>query len=60
MMIAAKFFFTVLEVMFAAGVIGSALVVLLTSIDDVKELVEDKKSEKRKVSSLQHSASEAH
>jgi FtsH-binding integral membrane protein len=59
MMIVAKIFFTVLEVMFAVGVIGSLLVVLLTSIDDVKELVEEKKPETLTVSSLQHSTSEA-
>ena len=60
MMIVAKVFFTILEVMFAVGVIGSALVVLLSAIDDVKELREVEKPEPRTVSQLHHSASEAH
>ena len=34
----AKVFFEILEFMFFAGIIGSALVVILTSIEDAKEL----------------------
>jgi hypothetical protein len=54
-MIIAKIFFTILEIMFFGGAIGSALVVLLTSIDDVRELREAKEPEPRTMSALQHS-----
>ena len=42
-MLAVKIFFWILEFMFFAGIIGSAIVVILTSIDDAKEIGGDKR-----------------
>jgi hypothetical protein len=44
-MIFAKIFFWIIGIMFFAGAIGSALVVILTSIDDIKDLRENENSE---------------
>jgi hypothetical protein len=44
-MIIAKIFFWIIGIMFFAGAIGSALVVILTSIDDIKDLRENENSE---------------
>lgn len=38
----AKYFFWFISILFACGMIGCVFVVLLTTIDDVKELVERK------------------
>jgi hypothetical protein len=48
---AAVGFFWTLSIVFAVGLIGCVLVVILTTIDDVKELVEQKQ-ELRSVSSV--------
>ncbi len=45
--LAAKIFFWVIGIMFFAGIIGSAIVVLFTSVEDAKEL----KGEEKPVSS---------
>jgi|WetSurMetagenome_2_1015567.scaffolds.fasta_scaffold1316901_2 hypothetical protein len=60
MMIAAKIFFWILEALFAIGIVGSALVVLLTAIDDVRDLREKHDDEPKRVANLNQPASEAH
>lgn len=39
----AKIFFWLISILFACGLIGCVFVVLLTTVDDVKELVEREK-----------------
>lgn len=58
-MIVAKIFFTILEVLFVAGMVGSAVVVILTSIEDAKELRPKKAEPKNTLNVLQHSSFEA-
>lgn len=60
MMIVAKIFFWTIGIMFFAGIIGSALVVTLTTIDDIKDLREKHKSDSRMSNVFHHSESEAH
>ena len=52
LMTIAQIFFWVLGIMFFVGVFGSALVVILTSIDDVKDLREKKESEPVQTASM--------
>ncbi len=47
--IIAKVLFWILGLMFFVGIIGSAVVVLLTSIEDVKELRANEENEPRTV-----------
>ena len=44
-MIVAKIFFWIIGIMFFAGMAGSALVIILASIEDAKELRGDKEDE---------------
>lgn len=44
-MIIVSIFFWVLGIMFVVGMVGSAVVVILTSIEDIKELRGDKEPE---------------
>ncbi len=41
------FFVRILEVLFAGGIIGSALVIILTAIEDVGSLSEEKPGHER-------------
>ena len=45
MMFIAKIFFSILGIMFFVGAIGSALVVIFTTIDDIKDLREGQEEE---------------
>lgn len=45
LMTIAQIFFWILGIMFFVGAIGSGIVVILTSIDDIKDLREEKEPE---------------
>jgi hypothetical protein len=45
LMTIAQIFFWILGIMFFAGAVGSGLVVILTSIDDIKDLRDEKAPE---------------
>lgn len=51
LLVAAKIFFWTIGVLFLVGMVGSAVVVLLTSVEDVKELKGEPKERPIEVSS---------
>jgi hypothetical protein len=51
MFVVAKLFFWILGIMFFVGMFGSALVVILTSIHDVRDLRERKETSETEVRS---------
>lgn len=54
LLLAAKIFFWIIGIMFFAGMIGSAIVVLFTSVEDARELRGEEKETVTAMSSSPH------